>query len=112
VAPFSGENEQDRAIGRLEGKVDLLLRGESAATVSRKQLYEKLDSVSRKLDLTESKVESVDKRLKAVEDPVAEFSRWRERGIGVVMFIGFLSAAFGAFIATVGKKIWAAIVGG
>lgn len=103
---------QERSIGRIEGKIDLILAEQEKAATARKAQYEKLDALDRKVDATETKVESIDKRLEKVEEPVAEFSRWRERGVGAVMLISFAAASFGGLLATFGKKIWAMVTGG
>lgn len=101
----------ERLLGRLETKVDMILAEQARAIESRKATYEKLDTLDRKMDKAESKVESIDARLEKVEEPVAEFNRWRERGIGALMLITFVSGTTGALIATFGKKVWAAIAG-
>lgn len=101
----------DRLLGRLESKVDMILAEQARAIESRKQTYEKLDALDRKIDKTESKIESIDGRMAKVEEPVAEFNRWRERGIGALMLITFISGATGAAIATFGRKIWASLAG-
>ncbi len=103
---------QERSIGRIEGKIDLILAEQEKAATARKAQYEKLDALDRKVDATETKVESIDKRLEKVEEPVAEFSRWRERGVGALMLITFVSASTGAAAVAFGKKLWALVTGG
>ena len=102
---------QERAIGRIEGKLDLILAEQEKAATARKAQYEKLDALDRKVDATETKVESIDKRLEKVEEPVAEFSRWRERGVGAIMLVSFAAASVGGLLATFGKKVWALLTG-
>lgn len=102
---------QDRAIGRIEGKIDLMLAEQEKASKARKVQYEKLDALNRKVEATENKVESIDKRLEGVEEPVAEFSRWRERGVGAIMLISFVAASFGGALVAFGKKIWLSLFG-
>jgi len=97
----------ERAIGRLEGKIDLMLAEQEKAAAARKQTYEKLDALNRKVDATESKVGSVDARLKKVEEPVAEFARWRERFIGMALLITFIAGSIGAAAAWLGGKVMA-----
>lgn len=63
-------------------------------------------------EAAETKMDGIDKRLEKVEEPVAEFSRWRERGVGAVMLISFAAASFGGLLATFGKKVWALVTGG
>lgn len=101
----------ERLLGRLETKVDMILAEQARAIDARKLLYEKVDLLDRKVDKTEAKVESIDSRLGKVEEPVADFNRWRERGVGALMLITFISGSTGALIVTFGKKVWAAIAG-
>lgn len=103
---------QDRAIGRIEGKLDLIIADQEKARQDRKQQYERLEKIERRTEGTDRKVESIDKRLEKVEEPVAEFSRWRERGVGAIMLISFAAASFGGLLATFGKKLWALLTGG
>lgn len=102
---------QDRAIGRIEGKIDRIIAEQDRATDARKAQNEKLDALDRKVDAAHTQVASVDARLKKVEEPVAEFSRWRERAIGAVMLVSFIAATIGGLLVAFGKKIWASIVG-
>lgn len=101
----------ERAIGRLEGKIDMMLAEQILAADARKQTYETLERLDRKIDATDNKVSSIDARLEKVEGPVAEFSQWRERGIGALMLISFVAASVGGLIVGYGKKIWVAVTG-
>lgn len=92
------DNSIDRALGRLEGKVDLMLREQQSAAVNRKQTYERLEAVERKVEDAADEIKRVDNRLASVEAPVAEFSKWRERAVGALMLISFASAATGATV--------------
>ncbi|MGB3643075.1 MAG: hypothetical protein WBG88_09210 [Mesorhizobium sp.] len=38
-------------------------------------------------------------------------SRWRERGVGAIMLIGFVAASIGGLLVTFGKKVWATWAG-
>lgn len=102
---------QDRAIGRIEGQLAQIISELQDAKASRKQTYEKLDMLDRKIDATETKVASVDKRLSKVEEPVAEFSRWQERGVGALMLVSFAAASIGGIAVTFWKKVWAVLTG-
>lgn len=103
---------QDRAIGRIEGKLDLIIADQEKARQDRRQQYERLEKLERLTEATDRKADSIDKRLEKVEEPVAEFSRWRERGVGAIMLISFAAASFGGLLATFGKKLWAMLTGG
>lgn len=102
----------ERAIGRLEGKMDLMLAEQGRAADARRLTFQKLEELDRKVSTTDAKVETIDNRLISVEEPVAEFSRWRERGVGALMLISFVAASIGGLIATMWNKITAAIAGG
>lgn len=105
------EAGQERAIGRIEGKLDLIIADQEKARQDRKQQYERLEKIERSQEGVERKVEGIHSRLEKVEEPVAEFNRWRERGVGAMMLVSFVAATFGAVIATVGKKILALLNG-
>ena len=99
---------QDRAIGRIEGKVDLILKDQQDARDARKQQYERLESIERRAAATETKVGGIDRRLDKIETgPVADMGRWKERWIGAVMVLSFLSAVFGAVLTAAWKWILA-----
>ncbi len=100
-----------RAIGRLEGKIDLMLAEQQAAAQSRKQTYEKLETLDKKIEATDVKVAAIDRRLESVGEPVAEFSRWRERGIGAIMLISFVAASIGGIVTAAWGKIVAWFAG-
>ncbi|MBV2143321.1 DUF1515 family protein [Falsochrobactrum sp. TDYN1] len=101
------EAGQERAIGRIEGKLDLIISDQEKARQDRKQQYERQEKSERLLEALQRNIESIDMRLEKVEEPVAEFSRWRERGVGAIMLIGAFAAAF----ATYWKKIVAIVTG-
>lgn len=105
------EAGQDRAIGRVEGKLDQIIKDMDRARDDRKQQYEMQEKTDRTLDEVMRKLQSVDSRLEKVEEPVAEFNRWRERGIGAIMLVSFVAASIGGLFVTFGKKIWAALIG-
>jgi chromosome segregation ATPase len=106
------------AIGYLRAEVRMLGDQQKAANESRKAIYEKLEDMDdkivaadAKIMAADAKIVSVDDRLESVEGPVAEFNKWRERGVGAVMLISFVAASVGGLLVTFGKKIWAVIVG-
>jgi len=93
----------ERALGRVEGKLDLMLQEQQAASANRKQTYERLEAVERKVEDAAYEIKRVDIRLASVEAPVADFSKWRERAVGALMLISFVSAATGATMVAVWK---------
>ncbi|KAB2779417.1 hypothetical protein [Brucella anthropi] len=105
------EAGQERAIGRIEGKLDLIISDQEKARQDRKQQYERQEKTERLLEALQRNYESVDSRLEKVEEPVADFNRWRERGVGAIMLVSFFAATFGAILASFWKKILALITG-
>lgn len=105
------EAGQERAIGRIEGKLDLIISDQEKARQDRKQQYEKQEKTDRALDDVTRMIKSIDTRLEKVEEPVADFNRWRERGVGAIMLVSFSAATFGAVLASFWKKILALITG-
>lgn len=105
------EAGQERAIGRIEGKLDLIISDQEKARQDRKQQYERQEKTDRSLDEVKRTVDSIDMRLQKVEEPVADFNRWRERGVGAVMLVSFFAATFGAVIATFWKKLVVIVTG-
>ncbi|GAA5542405.1 hypothetical protein [Brucella sp. NBRC 113783] len=105
------EAGQERAIGRIEGKLDLIISDQEKARQDRKQQYEKQEKTDRALDDVKRMIESIDTRLEKVEEPVADFNRWRERGVGAIMLVSFFAATFGAVLASFWKKLVALIFG-
>jgi hypothetical protein len=104
------EGSQERAIGRVEGQLDLIIAEQTAAANSRRITYEKLDEIMRKMDATERNVVGLHSRMKAVEKPVAEFSKWRERFIGMGLLVALAAGGIGAFIYALWMKASAIIM--
>lgn len=102
---------QERAIGRVEGKIDHIIADQERARDERKRQYERQEATDRLIEQLSVKMASVDSRLQKVEGPVAEFSRWKERGVGAMMLVSFCAATFGAMIATFWKKLSAFFMG-
>jgi len=103
------EAGQERAIGRIEGKLDLIISDQEKARQDRKQQYERQEKTESFLEPLQRNYESVDSRLEKVEEPDANFNRWRERGVGAVMLVSFFAAIFGAVIASFWKKVLALV---
>lgn len=95
----------ERAIGRIEGKLDRLIDEGDKARLDRQRQYERLEKVERSLEQTDRTLKSVDARIKFVEEPVAEFNRWRERFIGMQMLIIFAASTIGGALVALWKWI-------
>lgn len=104
-----------RDLGRVEGKLDQLLaaseRERADSREDRRRVYERLEDLTRKSDDRGRALESLDQRLKKVEEPVAEFSRWRERAIGAAMLLSVVAATVGGVISYLVSRVWGALTG-
>lgn len=104
------EASQERAIGRIEGKLDLIIAEQAAAANSRKVTYEKLDQLGRKSDATDRNVDGLHKRMDTIEVPVAEFAKWRERFIGMGLLVALAAGGIGALVYALWLKASALIM--
>jgi len=95
----------DRAIGSIEGTLKLILDNQSRAEISRKQLYEEFKALRTELSNYGHRIEVLEKRMDAVEKPVAELNKWRERSIGSLLSLSALAALIGGTLATSWQKI-------
>jgi len=57
------------------------------------------------------RIEGLEKRMDAVEQPVAELKKWRERSIGSFITISGLAALIGGTLASSWQKIWEVVRG-
>lgn len=88
----------ERALGRLESKIDYIVRQQDNAEKSRVRTHEQLETVTRKQIEIQHDLKDVTRRLVAVEGPVADFSRWKERWLGAMMLVGFIFTGVGAVV--------------
>jgi len=95
----------DRAIGSIEGALKLLLDNQSRAEISRKQLYEEFKALRTEISNYGHRIEALEKRMDAVERPVAELNKWRERSIGSLLSLSALAALIGGALASSWQKI-------
>jgi len=95
----------DRAIGRIEGILKLILDSQTRADKARRQLYEAIESLRADNADYRRRLEAVEKRLDAMEKPVAEIAKWRERSIGSIVTISGIAALVGGGMATGWQKI-------
>ena len=105
------EETQERDIGRIEGKLDRILAEQCNAAADRRIVVNKLEEISNRNVQTDMKIEHLSQRVAALETPVEEFSRWKERAVGVIMFVTCFAAGLGALIAMGARWIKDAIAG-
>lgn len=96
---------RDRAIGRIEGKLDRIIDEMKLDSEKREEQDKRLERIERSQDNADKRTEDILKRLETVEKPVAEFNRWRERAIGALMLVSLVAALIGGSIAAYWHKI-------
>lgn len=107
------EGNSERAIGRLEGKVDALVGAvEDQTEKSEKRyarIYQELEKI--RLDAAESRrdVGDLKSRMDADADTISDIRKWRERFVGMqmmwAMIFTFLSGALAAFWKWIAVKL-------
>jgi len=95
----------ERALGRVEAKVDTLLAENEHDKARRKDQYQRLAAIENKQNVAEKERAQISERLKTVEQNTADFNKWRERATGAVMLISALVALIGGGLATSWHKI-------
>ena len=92
----------ERAIGRLEGKLDLLMRAveenKSESAAGRGRIYSELEALRVTQAVTNDKVENLEEQMTVVAPEIADIKRWKERFIGMRMLIVFMSASAGGVL--------------
>ncbi len=101
----------DRAIGRIEAKIDGVLIDQAQSRADRKENYKRMEAIERGQERTAETLKAIDERLAAVEAPVSDFNRWRERAVGAIMLVSLVAASIGGLIVSFGKKLWALVAG-
>lgn len=101
-------DDMSRALGQVEGQLKALIKqvaeSQQSSSDGRATLYTAIDDLRSGVQSMQSEVKAMDGRLKAVEPIVSELSRWRERGIGVLIFLSVAAAALGALITALWDK--------
>lgn len=96
------DSNSERAIGRLEGKVDALVGAVEDQTEKsdryRARVYQELEQI--RLEQAESRrnVQGLTARLDADAPTISEIKKWKERLIGMQMTVAFISATFGGVL--------------
>jgi len=95
---------QERALGRVEGKFDHIIRDQEQAGSDRKQQYERQEKTERLLEEMSRQMKGMNHRLEKVEEPVADFNRWRERGVGAICVYPSLPHPLADYSPPLGKR--------
>jgi predicted nucleic acid-binding Zn-ribbon protein len=92
----------ERAIGRLEGKLDSLLRAvdeqKAESSAGRRRIYIELEAIRVEASVSKEKIGDLEEKMAAAAPEIAHIKRWKERFIGMRMLIVFMSATFGGAV--------------
>lgn len=88
-------DEISQTLGRLLAGVESLQEGQKYDRIVRGELVNRVQELTGDRD-----------RLTAVEKLVSLHEQWRQRGIGIVMFITFIGGLIGAVIAVVVERLF------
>lgn len=107
------ESNHDRAIGRMEGKLDSLIRTVEAmdrdSAESRGKMHARVDGLARQVSTLEGEMISAKTGIGKLE-PVADLVRkWEQRGIGFAAAIAAVGAMFGAALVALKERIMLAL---
>jgi len=104
------DDNSQRAIGRLEGKLDALIKtveqqGEQSSA-SRKALYDRVAQIETSIEISgkidaqvRERLDGIDGRItREVMPTVDEVNRWKIAGVTALAIVGMGSAAVGAFL--------------
>ncbi|WP_085043824.1 hypothetical protein [Ensifer aridi] len=99
----------ERAIGRLEGKLDALVSAVQASSEDSKQyrtrIYSELEKAREEAAESRREIADLKKQMDNAQQVISELERWKERFIGMRMLTGALLMAFGGGVALLWK--WA-----
>ena len=105
------EASVERTLGLILGKLEGQDKTMAKADESRSRLYKKLDVLDEKIDIMDNAVKDLSRRIGSIEPTVDDINKWRERGVGALLLIGFMAAALGSLITAISKKLVAYFTG-
>lgn len=105
------EQDTQRAIGRLEGKLDALIdtvrvQGEHADT-ARTRAYARIETISSDIAAMRNRVDRAEEALETLEPAVAEFNRLKQRGLGILAMLTLFWLVSGALVLSAVTKMGA-----
>jgi len=98
-------NNADRAIGRIEGMLKMVLENQARAEISRKQLYQSFEALRIEVADARRRIEALERRADAFDKPVAELKKWRERALGALMLLSLIGALIGGGVVAFWQKM-------
>jgi len=92
----------NRDLGRVEGKLDALIKtverqGEKS-DASRARQYERIELVERNTHDLDGRMKTVEGTVLKMSPLVDEFGRLKQRGVGMLMLLGFIWLIVGGLI--------------
>lgn len=96
----------ERALGRLEGKVDSIIQEQSEARTQRQDQHDQFDQMRRAQSANAEKLDNVIKRLNDVEPVISKFNNYEQRGIAVLAILGLLATGSGILIAAIADRVF------
>lgn len=110
----------ERAIGRLEGKLDgivtrietlngTLVDDRARAAQSRAAMNERIEGTETGIDEVARRVEKIEAAVSEIQPLTEEVRAWKQRGIGAAGVLTALGAIFGGTLVTFRDKLMAAV---
>lgn len=100
------DGNSERAIGRLEGKLDTLLltveKNTEKSEQGRSRIYQELEQARADQAETKNEVKALKAQLAEAAPVIADIKKWRERFVGMMLLVG----AVGSFIGGAGVLFW------
>lgn len=110
------DSTTDRAIGRLEGKMEEVLRLLQESSASRGQLAKAVEDIRTETSALGTRLGTVEKAIQVMDPLVQEFGRIKERWRGIALILGVIWLILGGLILQgitwVGGLVWRALGGG
>lgn len=108
------DTNAERAIGRLEGKLDALADAVANQTEKSEQgmarMYREIESLREEATESRRNISGMKEELAGHGPTIAEIKKWKERLIGMQMLSAFVAASFGGILVAGWK--WLAVKAG
>ena len=95
-------DDMNRDLGRVEGKLDALIKTVeqqgAKSDASRAKQYERIELVERHTHDLDGRMKTVEGTVLKMSPLVDEFGRLKQRGVGMLMLLGFIWLIVGGLI--------------
>lgn len=110
----AGGDDTQRAIGRLEGKLDSLIKSveqmAEQSSTARGKIYERVERISADTADVDRRLGELEKTVKVMDPMVQDLARLKERGLGVLALLGFIWLFVGGLILQGIGWLWSALL--